>query len=117
LTGREGDGDIATMNTRTEAEQRLVEAARQVLEESKSKAVVIMTGAKGEEVVAAGDSDALLPMIETVSEPLKMLAEMSPDEQHVFFSNAPADRGDESRTDDGQHPATPFGTDASSDQD
>ena len=86
---------------RTAAEQKLVQAAEEVLRESKAKAVVIMTDAKGEGVVAIGDSDALPPMIEAASQPMKMLAEMTAEEQQAFLENTSPDSGDELRDADG----------------
>jgi hypothetical protein len=86
---------------RTAAEQKLVEAAAEVLKESKSKAVVIMTDAKGEGVVAIGDSDALPPMIEAASQPMKMLAEMTADEQQAFLENTASNPANEIRDADG----------------
>ena len=86
---------------RTAAERKLVEAAEEVLRESKSKAVVIMTDAKGEGVVAIGDSDALPPMIEAASQPMKMLAEMTADEQQAFLGNTSNNPGNETRDVDG----------------
>jgi hypothetical protein len=80
---------------RTAAEQKLVEAAEEVLKESKAKAVVIMTDVKGEGVVAIGDSGALPPMIEAASQPMRMLAEMSEDEQKTFFEVVPTAPGSE----------------------
>ena len=86
---------------RTAAEQKLVQAAEEVLRESKAKAVVIMTDAKGEGVVAIGDSDALPPMIEAASQPMKMLAEMTVEEQQAFLENTSLDSSDELRDADG----------------
>ena len=90
---------------RTAAERKLVEAAEEVLRESKSKAVVIMTDAKGEGVVAIGDSDALPPMIEAASQPMKMLAEMTVDEQQAFLENTTSHPGNELRDADGSDDA------------
>jgi L-asparaginase II len=92
---------------RTAAEQKLVEAAEEVLRESKAKAVVIMTDAKGEGVVAIGDSDALPPMIEAASQPMRMLAEMSADEQRAFLESASTNPGNEGPSEDGSIDATP----------
>jgi hypothetical protein len=91
---------------RTAAEQKLVEAAEAVLRESKAKAVVIMTDAKGEGVVAIGDSEALPPMIEVASQPMRMLAEMSADEQQTFLKS-PATDPVEGRDEDGSGDTQP----------
>jgi len=92
---------------RTAAEQKLVAAAEEVLRESKSKAVVIMTDAKGEGVVAVGDSDALPPMIESASQPMRMLAEMSADEQAAFLGSVSTDPGNERQDEHGSGDALP----------
>ena len=86
---------------RTAAEQKLVEAAAEVLRESKSKAVVIMTDAKGEGVVAIGDSDALPPMIEAASQPMRMLADMSAEEQEAFLESGTTGPGNDRQDEEG----------------
>lgn len=92
---------------RTAAERKLVEAAEEVLRESRSKAVVIMTDAKGEGVVAIGDSDALPPMIEAASQPMKMLADMTADEQQAFLENTSGPPHNEIRDTEGSDDPSP----------
>ena len=78
-----------------------------MLRESKSKAVVIMTDAKGEGVVAIGDSDALPPMIEAASQPMRMLADMSAEEQEAFLESGTTDPGNNGSPDEDGSGDTP----------
>jgi hypothetical protein len=87
------------MNSRREkAEEKLIEAAEELLDQAKAEAVVIRMDEKGDDVVAAGDAEALPVVIPAAAaKPPKALHEMTQEEQNTFIENAPSGLRDQLR--------------------
>lgn len=84
--------------TRTDAEERFVEAAEDLLQESHTQAAVLPLDDKGKRVAAAGETEVLPVVIPVAAgQAPKPLSEMSPAEQEAFVANAPAELRDQVR--------------------